>query len=339
MDKQCINNRCNINIYLKNICYLINQSHGEINIEYCHQQLDKFNADKSTNKWTEIHLDHEMQDRWNKLMERKNDILEISREKSSTIRELEEKIKNYEEIISKKNISTNDKECQNDGIKKEEKASFCDIINDENNQKKESIHSIKYKFKKENDNKQPIEIKVQLSLNDTNNNNIQSCLIKPRKRKRKKQTFKENIKNKKRKCINIVNKKKCENKNNDDNYSIITSSKNTTTNTMETFSTRNLTRMEWNLYRDAFQTFIKSYSQISINNNNDKKNQEKESILYQGWTHVSDIAKDFHEWNTLGGNLTKKTIGCLLKALKQKKTDEYRWLQSVQNMWNITKNK
>lgn len=352
--------KCNINIYLKNICYLISQSNGEIDFEYCHQQLDKFRTDITTKAWTEIHLDHEMQDRWDKLVERKNDLIQTSREKSFKIFELQEKIKSCEEIITKNNLSTNDKKCQTeDGIEKEEKSSFCDIViyNQKNDEKKEDIpHHIKNKiWKKDNDgNKKSIEIKLQLSLNDTaTTTNVQCYLPETKKRKKSQENLTRRNKRRRIEKIYIDNHQKeykektnfiSENENNihnindDDTHSIIVTSTTAANNDTppKSFSARSLTRTEWNLYRDSFQTFIKSYTQVPFKIEEDKKNNKNNEKL-QKWTHISDIAKDFHEWNTLGGNLNNGTIGCLLRGFKQKKTGEYQWLQSIQNTWNITK--
>jgi len=276
--------KSNVNIYLKNICYLVNQSNGEIDVEYCHRQLDKFYNDKK-NAWIEVHLDHEMQDRWNKLIERKNDLLETSREKNFRIRELEDKIKNYEEIVTKYNILKNDQECQTDGIEKEEKASFCDII-------KKNAHHIKNKIIKKEDSKKPFEIKLHLSLNDIANNttHAQYYIPKNKKIKKRKRKIDGNIKNNKRRRIEVIcidnnnNQRECEEKENkifqntdDDNHSVVTSITANNSTIKTSLSTRSLARTEWNLYRDSFQTFIKSYTPIPCENENNKK-REKERI-------------------------------------------------------------
>lgn len=160
-----------------------------------------------------------------------------------------------------------------------------------------------------------------------------------RKRKRKRQTFKQNIKDKKRRCIDVVNnQKEYENKNNDDNCSFVTTLSNTTNNTIKTLSTRNLKRMEWNLYRDAFQIFYQrlftGFIGINLQLTRSKSGKRKYTSMM---STCIPYCQKFPRMEHIRWKFNKRNLWLSFEITQTEKTGEYKWLRFVQNTWNITK--
>lgn len=301
----------NINIYIKNICRLIHQSNGAVDILYCHEMFnEQYKKEKNSNAKNML-LDLDTKKRWDALVDRKNDLVENVRDKNRIIEEQKEIISKYET----KSTFMEDKECHTD---------FFDL-DDHNNKKKVSEEEKKIILYSTTEN-----TKIEDNINNEPTNNIENKM--QINKEDKKIYFYGND------CTNYNNNHKKEDDkyddDNDDKESISTS--NFTNNSMTSSSitkTRTMDKNEWILYQEGITKWITQYEKLS-----DMVDvvTGKKSLL--DWTHISILTNHFNHESELNF-VDNRTFGGLLRELKRKRCDDFEWLISANKKWNIKRNK
>ena len=92
-----------------------------------------------------------------------------------------------------------------------------------------------------------------------------------------------------------------------------------------------MSRKEWKKYQNISNEWISQYERVP--DLVDVATGRKSLI---DWTPVSILVEDFNEKSKLNP-VDTRTIGGLLRELKRKRSDEYDWLSTNNQKWNLTK--